>query len=93
MRQMGLCPPIELAPIPNPAIDQVPEEDEDEEEVPDTDIEVRELTEGRQNLLVPPSRWFANRKFLFLIMLKRCRKVKVKEKLKKYEKAVILCLY
>jgi hypothetical protein len=55
MRQMGLCPPIELAPIPNPVIAQVPEEEE-EEEVADTDIEVRELTEGRQNLLVPPSR-------------------------------------
>ena len=63
MRQMGLCPPVEIAPVISPVVRNVPdvpeenEADEEDDEVRETDLEVRELFGDRQTLLPPPTRF------------------------------------
>lgn len=57
MRQMGLCPPVEITPVTSSVVEEVNEEEEEEtDEVQETDIEVRELFGDRQNFIPAPAK-------------------------------------
>jgi len=57
MRQLGLCPPVEIIPVTSSVVEEVNEEDEEADEVHETDIEVRELFGDRQSFIPTPKRW------------------------------------
>lgn len=57
MRQQGFSPPVTLRPIPTTVVSPVPEEEDEDEEVPD-DIEVQEVFEGQTSFLLPPKAGF-----------------------------------
>ena len=57
MRQMGLCPPVEIMPVTSSVVEEVNEEDEEaNDEVHENDIEVRELFGDRQSFIPTPKR-------------------------------------